>query len=363
MESNYRSQIFKLCKIIDEKDFSKRIRSILFDFSKPININDASASPSNDRSLFAQIARGNNSDFLGYLLLDDSIISKDLPIKIDVLGLSDDESMVFNAGHRTIMRFIELCLEEISHKSTKLAKMIHPYNLYKSANIDMNVSSVISDEEFKPVVDEFKKTSIYKKILSTNYDGLINIVNEEELYKLIYLTNKEIDISLVKSPTDTIQKISDNLRVNNINPQEFLTLYVIMICTLRNILSLSCKVLFNSFCGDNLLVLNNDNIISIKNSCTNCLCKYYSVLSQNMILLNSAEAVNGIVLFDCDLSEQIHMHEFGMVVSYSFNFEKDFGSTSRYSFVLINEEMNCIYLLTDRIVKYDFIELKAEKHL
>ena len=75
------------------------------------------------------------------------------------------------------------------------------------------------------------------------------------------------------------------------------------------------------------------------------------MFSQDSILDHNGSEMGSVILMDCDLPCNAHVHEFGMLISQTINFAGEFGESYKYSFVTIDEEMIHIHCLTNKIIK------------
>ena len=62
-------------------------------------------------------------------------------------------------------------------------------------------------------------------------------------------------------------------------------------------------------------------------------------------------AMGSIILMDCDLPNDTHIHEFGMIIAETLNFASEFGETAKYSFVTVDSEMIHIHPLVKEILR------------
>ena len=72
-------------------------------------------------------------------------------------------------GHKTLTRFIDLCLSDIASESNEVADSMNPYFLYKEVSVSENVSTLLSDEELIPAISAFKNGRVYKVLMDANF--------------------------------------------------------------------------------------------------------------------------------------------------------------------------------------------------
>ena len=93
------------------------------------------------------------------------------------------------------------------------------------------------------------------------------------------------------------------------------------------------------------------NIINIEKEATTAICKFYKVFSQDIAFDFAGGAMGSIILMDCDLPNDTHIHEFGMLIAETLNFASEFGETAKYSFVTVDSEMIHIHPLVKEILR------------
>ena len=71
--------------------------------------------------------------------------------------------------------------------------------------------------------------------------------------------------------------------------------------------------------------------INIEKEATTAICKFYKVFSQDIAFDFAGGAMGSIILMDCDLPNDTHIHEFGMIIAETLNFASEFGETAKYS--------------------------------
>lgn len=357
MSNDFRSELFSLCKSIQEKDCAQQIRQLIYDLS----VVTAKTGIGNCKPLhgdFAQVAQHSNNEFLGYLFLDENIDSISLPKFFKVEHLSTDEHALLERGHRTLIRLAELCLNDICSKSQVVAAAMHPYFLYKPIVISADASSFITDEEFQPVISAFKRGKVYQSLMATDFAALFGQIDIDHMRLLIGSIDKEISQSLSEDVARDIKEFSLKIDSKFNNITEVMFAFSVLISALRSSLALAFRILYRAICGVNLFVLNNDNIITIEKNTTTVLCHYYKVFSQDIAFDFSSSEMGSILLLDCDPPYGPHIHEFGMLVSQTINFAGEFGQSAKYSFVTVNEEMIYIHYLTNEILRIGLPEIK-----
>ena len=81
----------------------------------------------------------------------------DLPKILSVNHLSSEERLLIEGGHRTLPRFVELCLSDIEEKAHVVAEFMNPYFLYREVNVSEIIEPIVSDEELLPAAIAFMR--------------------------------------------------------------------------------------------------------------------------------------------------------------------------------------------------------------
>ena len=69
--------------------------------------------------------------------------------------------MAIEKGHKTLTRFVELCLNDMREKSPIIADAISPYYLYKGVSLNNDTISLFEDSEYDDLVKSFKSGKVY----------------------------------------------------------------------------------------------------------------------------------------------------------------------------------------------------------
>ena len=208
MSTNFRSEVFKLCKKLQGNMDAQEIGKMIYDMSVLPETSKKSKiikNPSND---FAYLAKNFNTEFHGFLFLDDNIETRKLPTFYSPKHLSSTERSLVENGHKTITRFIDLCLSDIASQSNELSSLINPYIFYKKVSISEEASSLLSDDELEPAISAFKNGVAYKALMGANFIKLLSTVDTNALYSLISVLEKEINQSLGENISNDLKEFS-----------------------------------------------------------------------------------------------------------------------------------------------------------
>lgn len=351
MVTNFRSELFSICKTLEKKDRVLQIRQLVHDLSVVKSKDEKPLHGS-----FAQIAKNSNNEFHGYLFLDENIDMVPSPFVVE--RLTQSERSLLEIGHRTMLRLIELCLSDLMRKSKPVFDAMNPYFLYKPVHLSSRVEPIFTDEELQPLVTAFKSGVVYQSLMSTNFDVLFERFDTKHLRLLVGSIEKEIGKNLNDNTTNDIREFSGRIYPRINNREDTLFAFSVLIYALKSSLSLACRMIYRSICGVQLFVLNNDNIISIEKNSSTVVCHFYKVLSLDFDIDITQSAMGSVLLLDCDPPNENHIHEFGVLIAQTLNLHSEFGQSAKYSFVSVNEELICFYNLTNSILKSGLPNIK-----
>ena len=351
MSTNFRTEVFKLCKKLQNDEASQKIRKMIYDMSVVIESNEIGEKFTDSRNDFAYMAKHSNTEFHGFIFLDENIEKIDIPNFFNVEHLSSAERVLIEQGHKTLTRFIDLCLSEIASESNEVADSMNPYFLYKEVSVSENVSTLLSDEELIPAISAFKNGRVYKVLMDANFIKMFKKIDIDAIRGLVSILEKEINQSLGEEISKDIKDFSMKLHTKLDDITDVMFAFSVLMLALKNSLKISCRLLYRAICGIDLFVLNNDNIISIEKDVSTVVSKFYKIFAQDITLDFSESDMGSILLIDCDLPHGIHIHEFGMLIAQTLNFAGEFGESAKYSVVTVDEELIHIHHLVDEVLK------------
>lgn len=351
---SYRKEIFKLCKKLQKDGETQKIQRLVHNMSVSVEHREAGIFHGSLHGDFAYLAKRSNSQFHGYLYLDEHLEHIEPQIPLNVEHLTEGERALLERGHRTLTRFVELCLGELKEKEPLAAEAADPYFLLCEVSCSAAAEPLLSDKELQPAVDAFQKGKIYQAMLAFDLEKLFQKLQREDMRQLIVAMEKEIGQSYDEEEvSENMQKFSLSLHGKKIrlSAAEYLMSSVAILAALKSSLTTSCQMLYEAICGGDLIVLNNENVIAIEKNFSNALFKSCKVLMQGLYISTISWGVKSVVLLDCDPSETWHLHEFGIVTGMTESIKRDLGETTRLTFAVLDDELNPIHNLTNTIIR------------
>ena len=361
METVLRDEIFSLCKKIQTNDVSINIKNLIHNLSTSSENKNTGEIRKILHENFAYVARELGNQFYGYLYVDDNADTMQLPFSMKIEHLYENERVLLERGHATLLRFINLCLTEIHCKSKVVAEAINPYSLLKEINLNESSSSFFSDEDYAGAVRAFKNGTVYKALIDSDFLQFFENLGITQVQGLIFSTIKDLDKSLSGDISPDLKRLAFRFIGHNIDFPDAVWAFSLLVVALKKSLIMSCQLMFSAMCGCNLSVLNNDNIIKLNNKISNQVYEYYDTIIQGALIDPIGNIIGNIVLFDCEITENWHAHDFGMVYASTINFSEDFGHTTKLLFITIDKEMNPIHQITRTIIQHGLPRIKKLK--
>lgn len=347
--SSLKREVFEACKILQKNEMSRTIASLIKELTVSVENSQTGEYKKNKYGDFAYIAKHGKSQFQGYLYVDENVdnINKDLHFKVE--HLLSNERKLLEMGHKTIISLIEKCLDEIIQLSPMVGEILNPYIDFKKVECNYNGELLLKDEEIKTIANAFKNGNLYKLLIKSKFNVFFNDLKKEQLIQLMNVISNEMKKSLRADYSADIE----NFYLRNIGgykiPGDIIFSTTIILFALKESLKIICNLLYEAICGENLMVLNNKNIIKIDEQTYGKVFDKCKVIIQDTFFRVSGDVLGSILLIDCEMPGNNNLHEFGYITASNFSFSMEFGTTTSYTFLVINEEFVYINKITDYI--------------
>ena len=361
MSTDFRREVFRLCKKIQKDTTAQQIGKMIHDMSVVADSAKVGEKVTNSKNDFAYIAKHNNLEFHGFLFLDENIEELKVPDFLSPERLLPEERDLLERGHRTLTRFVELCLSDVRIESELVAESLNPYFMYKEVHVSDAAESLISDADMQPAVAAFKSGKIYTELMKAKFTIMFEKVDTASIRALLGSLEKAVNKSLGEEVEKELHDFSIKLESGLRNVADVMFAFSILILALRESLKLSCRILYRAICGIDLFVLNNDNLISVEKKTSTLVCEFYKTFSQDIHADYSGSEMGSVLLIDCDLPGDTHIHQFGMLIAQTIHFDGEFGSSAKYSFVTVDEQMVYIHPLVKSIIRIGLPVCRKEK--
>lgn len=358
----FRNAVFDLCKKLSKHSESDKIRKTIHDMTVVVESGDddhniINRPPHGD---LAYIGSHQHIQFLGYLLADESVEDINKKPPFHATHLESEERQIIEKAYQTIRLFIDMCIEDVKEKYPRCSILLDPYFQYNRPKTSDNVVSFLGRDDYQECIDAFKAGKVYKKIINNEALALLERVDDNMLRHLAVLQKKQFtdDLkSLTKETTEYYRKIQTD---SQFGTAEVLMTYCIYCYALRCSIEIAIQMFFEAILGENMTVMNNDNIIDLSDHKINIVYEMYTILIQDIIWGIAGRSVGSLALLICDPTDTKHIKEFGVIVATTVSFQNEFGNSSKITIVSVDDELNMIHGFTDTIMETNLGKSKVE---
>ncbi len=341
---SFRDEVFSLCNCLESMEEFEPLRHIMAGLRFT-----SSTSTVNPKLDVCMNGIKLNAEFHGILLAFQSGLTSTPNAEPKSIELTDYEFSQLSFGNKYICQFIELCLTEIVEQNSAIGSILSPYSFLKT--VDSITDFEIDLALFEKAVEAFKQSSVYREIMDGNCLMAFRNVPEDHIRALFGAMYREI----IQIPMDTVPREIFALKIReqgfrpnqSINPVDALHLVSFKLLALREMLSNAVSLLYDAILGMDLVVLDENRLISIEANSSNTIYSYRTILIQGGLLPLYNDELNTIILLHID-NPKIKVHDFGHIKSYTFNFSHDIGDTAKISYCVLDEELNPISNLTKK---------------
>lgn len=337
-----RNSMFSLCDKIKKQEDLIPLRNLIHSLH---SVPDGQ--PDMGRTDFGYIARHSHNQFYGYLFTDENVelYIADTMFK-NLTALSAEERHLIERGQATLNLFIEKCLDDVRQVYPNLYYELNPYAKFKPIQ-KSEALSYVALEDMNAAIGAFKTSPAYTGIMTSSIAPVLKTLSKKDSMMLIKTMSKELTEHSPANIPEDIKNYALKYATMAPTPETLLFHNSCLLVSLQEMLEVACQLLFTALLGDDLIILNNDNIISIEKNESNVVNKYMSVLIQEGPIIQLCGVLGAIVLIDCDPSDEYHIHEFGKVLGETWSFHQDTGSTTKLTFTILDEHLNPLCNLTD----------------
>ena len=351
---DFRSEVFKLCKVIQKNEEI----NIVNDTYLRLFTSKSEECVIPQYSMFHEAAKHGNNQFYGYLYANEHTDDYKTVLQ-GITPLPDEDIQIFARAHATIYALIKECVKELEVSNPKIAKVLDPYSKYRPITAPIG-APFLEEKEYEKAAEAFRESKLYKKLIDSSINALVEELEPETLHAMIVFLEEEMVACPLDVVPESIKPLEKCLVTKFEKIEELLLVETLMIFVLQKSLENACSLLYTALIGDDLRVFNNDNIFSIDKNYSNSLRKVIQLSAIGIFLTGKSNTVGDIMLVDCDPYPEHHIHEFGVIQSYSANFNSEMGDVSKVTMMVVDELLNPYHLLTNRIIDVSFPPLIRE---
>lgn len=305
-----KNDFYNFSKLVNSIGSYKEIQDLIYSLNY---IKNEKINTKEDRSDFGYFSRRLNSQFLGYLLIEQQKenLQKKHP-QIIKYGLSNEEKKLLEKYHLLTVELDRKALQPVLKKNKNIFKIVDPYNKFKyRSNEDIQLT--------KKDIDFIEQNSINfndhpailfllnKNVEITDYDQLLQLVLSFE--------NEIIRNGVENAPKKIIEIIEKASNTDQI-------LVLLSLLSLRGTLEIFNQLFFQSISSNRFIYLDEDNIINYTGPINNYVGLGYKISHQLIMGLEPGE----IFLFNDITSGQ--KKQLCRVEFQEFRMSDDIGSIS-----------------------------------
>ena len=333
----FRNRMFEFCNLLKDSELRHEISKTIKSISKTKDDGDIY------QSTIPMALGSQRLQFFGYLLIDEKIDEeiKQEQIFKNIKHLTAEERNIMEIGHMLILSFIDKALEDIKNFSKTIARVIHPYYGYdKLRFFDKNIKDIpIKESDLEKYTRSFRMSSLSRAIKSSQEWNFIKELSEDELYGLLEVIKRDINKVAFKDVPEflrefSLKKFSGQGDSTQLMMEQILTLFAI-----RETIELAIQMIFTTLCGKDLIVFDNDNIITIDEDFSNTMTEGLTIFSVDSIM-GLDRIVGNLALVTCSQGEDFKIKKFGRIDEVKVNFLHEEGDTLKCKIRVIDENLN-----------------------
>lgn len=254
-----RSNVFSLCKEIQKDDSYAELRALIRD------LHVAPDGPEHlGRSDFGYISKHGNRQFYGYLFTDENIETyKQDTIFKSLTALSPEERRIIERGHATLELLIQECLAELVKKYPNMGNALNPYSKFKPIR-KVSEQPYLSASKIAGCVIAFRSSPAYTMLMTSPIEAPLSSLPEQECTRLVALMSRELTDKSPDDLSEDIRTLAMRYYHTPKTPETLLFHASCLMVALKDMLWMTCQLLFSAFIGSDIVVINNDNIIRIE---------------------------------------------------------------------------------------------------
>ncbi|MBR3224425.1 MAG: hypothetical protein IKF78_03795 [Atopobiaceae bacterium] len=351
MADNFKSAVFSLCKKLASHPKSREIRALVHDVSVMVEAEgELGRFTKPSHGDLVQVAEFEGHQFLGFLLADTHAERYNSVPQIHVSGFDIDERQLMETAHATLALFVDCCIGDLREKYPKASALLDPYAQYENSLGRIRVNPFLNRGDFAECAATFKGGRLYQELMSSDVLQIVESAAPDTIFGLSGMLNKQFMENLDYTSDETHKYLRRIAVATKFSAEDFLMASCCYCHALRLSLELALQMFFDAILGSNIAVMDDSNVIKIEDHASDMVYEKYIVLVQGVASGLGGSAVGGIALLTCSPPERPHVKEFGVMVALIETFESEFGETAKITMVTVNEELNRLHRMTDRIM-------------
>jgi len=267
-----KTETYNICKEIKKIELRNRVEGLIDELNISSKQNKG---VSNDRSEYGYIARKQNAQFMGYLIVDEKRekIEKDSLFKVPEIELEEKE--LLKKAHCIIKYLNEKLTHSIVERVPHLKSTLNPYSQFSYPEFTMDITQIINISTFDSLIEVVSNCIVINNINNTPNKLTQNIPSEKYLGQVLTFIKKIERYGVHNTPEDF-----KDLNFREDSSEYIMNKLLFSLMSFRKILENINQLIYQAFFMDKIVVLNDNNIINILKNNTHMIGQGLTILIQ-----------------------------------------------------------------------------------
>jgi len=269
---NIKTETYNICKEIRKIELRNQVKNLIDKLNRS---SEQDRSTDIDRSYYGYVARNQNVQFMGYLLVDEKRkeIEKNSPSKVPEIKLEEKE--LLKKAHYIIKYLNEKLTHSVLERVPNLKSILNPYSQFSYSEFSMDIKQIIDIGTFDNLIEAVSNCNVIKNINNTPNKLIQNNPSEKYLGVVLAFIKKIESYGVHNAPEGF-----KNLNFKKDSPEYILNQLLFSLMSFRKILENINQLTYQAFLMDKLVVLNDNNIINILENNTHMIGQGLTILIQ-----------------------------------------------------------------------------------
>ncbi|MGM0137996.1 hypothetical protein IGI65_000398 [Enterococcus sp. DIV0755b] len=341
---NYRDEVFRLAKKFSSCPFSAELINMRKAVSEPDTEMIIGKKIDPKRFIFSSV-REHQTHFFGVLLVNSEIENgkvKDLMFK-EAEPFNTSEKEIYFKGHQILVDIYNSLVSKLTFLPLGFRLALGPYAGLRMIDPKciLQVDRVFDTSEYKCLADSFESMSLVSNVREKFIEvgpQLPNIKFEDLVIMLEQIKEEVYNYSFREYPEKMGSISIERLQKVFTIEEKTLDFFYSIFCLKESIL-VTLSTLFSSLIGNDLGIINEDNIIRVVDVFSNPVKKgkVFLITSESK---NELPHIGGTTLAVYGEDSNSKVHEFGVPFSIRYSSTEELGETIKVSILIIDECMN-----------------------
>ena len=337
-----RADAYQLCKTVWNSPSRDKIRDLIRSLNR---IPEAGIRTETDRSHFGYMARKQNAQVLGYLMVDQERARLEKgPFPHPISPLRDQERQLLASAHNQFIQLNEQCVAPLTAELPKCTKAIDPYSQFPhSAPPAVSEGDVLAPEAIQAMATSFHQHPAINTALRGIEPVVDSLTEDQYMEAVLKLNDSFLKAGVLDAPKFTEITFTHSQD----SPKRIIACRLVALICVRASLATLDQLIYQAILSNKLPVLNEDNIVRIREHTTHLAGGGLSIIYQPNEQAGITD-LGYLVLVKCT-SLKVPIDQLCRVERTNFKFSQDFGETVQVELREIDENLNPFGPLLDHI--------------